>query len=533
MGGAGVEQPRPPGGQIRAQDRRQRGEVVAADPRLGQAQGLRQPQQARPHLAALAQRHALVQGHAHQGGLRLALLLLGAALAVLGLLLRRQRVPLRLLGVAAGHGLVHGPRLGPRPLPRPQRQAGHEQERAQRRQRGHGRPPPRPLPGAHGQRRRPRPHRLAGPEAVQVVGERGGTGVAPGRLLAQALQADGFQVARQARLQPRRRHRLARQRLQDGLHRRAPQERRPPGQQVEEDGAQGVRVRGGTDLGAVGLDLFGRQVAGAADDDAHLGQVGRRRRARGGVEVFGEAEVGDLGRAVVGQQDVGGLEVAVDDAPLVGVVNRPRHLGHQLRHRALPFGPRHRPAAGVRRLLQAAALGQFQRQVRLPLGFADVEDLDDVGVLQPRDRLRLGAEAGQVLRVVGVARDHLQRHAPPQPLVPGVVHHPHAAAPQQPQHLIPRHHGQGLRRRTVAARLPSGPGLRGDRLVEQFGQEMIQRRVGRIRRAARVRRQGQTGCRVTRLGQTFQSLLAGGAPLHVFLDPAPGAGVQAVFQQVH
>ena len=45
-------------------------------------------------------------------------------------------------------------------------------------------------------------------EATQVIGQGLGCGVALARLLFQALQADGVQVARHSELQPRRRHRL-------------------------------------------------------------------------------------------------------------------------------------------------------------------------------------------------------------------------------------------------------------------------------------------------------------------------------------
>ena len=58
--------------------------------------------------------------------------------------------------------------------------------------------------------RRPRPDRLAGQEPPQVVGQRLRRGVSPRRVLLQALQADRLQVARQPRLEPRRRHRLDR-----------------------------------------------------------------------------------------------------------------------------------------------------------------------------------------------------------------------------------------------------------------------------------------------------------------------------------
>ena len=48
-------------------------------------------------------------------------------------------------------------------------------------------------------------------------------------------------------------------------------------------------------------------------------------------------------------------------------------------------------------LRQRAALAQLHREVRLPVVGAALEDLHDVGVVQPGDRLGLGQEAGACL----------------------------------------------------------------------------------------------------------------------------------------
>ena len=71
-----------------------------------------------------------------------------------------------------------------------------------------------------------------------------------------------------------------------------------------------------------GVGLLGRHVRRRADDGAGVAQglVGQAELGR-----LGHAEVDDLGRrsAVdLGDHDVGGLEVAVDDPLLVGVLHR-------------------------------------------------------------------------------------------------------------------------------------------------------------------------------------------------------------------
>ena len=111
-------------------------------------------------------------------------------------------------------------------------------------------------------------------------------------------------------------------------------ERRPPGEQLEEHAAGGVQV--GARVDRLALRLLGREVLGRADDGLGLGhrRVGVGHRA-------GDAEVHHLDRAVVGDHDVRGLDVAVDDAVAVAVAERvedalgdPQRLGRRRACRA-------------------------------------------------------------------------------------------------------------------------------------------------------------------------------------------------------
>ncbi len=61
-------------------------------------------------------------------------------------------------------------------------------------------------------------NRLVVAEAVQIVGESIGTGVALGGLLLKAFQAHRLQVTRHLRLQPARRHRLLEAHLFQRVH---------------------------------------------------------------------------------------------------------------------------------------------------------------------------------------------------------------------------------------------------------------------------------------------------------------------------
>ena len=96
-----------------------------------------------------------------------------------------------------------------------------------------------------------------------------------------------------------------------------------------------------------------------------------------------------------------------------------------------------------------------------------MEDLDDVGVLEPGDRLGLGEEAGGGLgRGVGAGQDHLQGAGAVEPDLAGLVDDAHAAAAQLAQDLVAGDGGgraaAPLRRGVVGA----GRGVRVGRRAE-------------------------------------------------------------------
>ena len=157
--------------------------------------------------------------------------------------------------------------------------------------------------------------RLAVEEAAQVVGQRLGALVAVGRVFFQALQADGFQVAIDVRVEQARRGRVALQHLHHGVHRRLGLEGRPAGQALVEDGAEAVNVGGGAQLLDAPGGLLGGHVARRAEDGA-----GARLLAVV-VQPLGQAEVGDVRLVVLVDEDVRRLQIAVQDAVLVGVVD--------------------------------------------------------------------------------------------------------------------------------------------------------------------------------------------------------------------
>jgi hypothetical protein len=204
-------------------------------------------------------------------------------------------------------------------------------------------------------------------------------------------------------------------RLDDGHHAGAP-ERRPPGDQLVEDDTQRVHVRAGVRAPAPGL--LGRHVGGRPDPLA-----GARQPLALVVDEARQAEVQQLddGPSTVRaarEEDVGGLQVAVDDA--LAVRERQR-VADRFRDASQP-GHVHRTAglAGSGgHVRQARALEQLHDEVRPDVRLlAEVGHLDDVRVAQAAGRAGLALEAAGDGRVAHQGRpQHLDGEGRRQPLV--------------------------------------------------------------------------------------------------------------------
>ena len=131
----------------------------------------------------------------------------------------------------------------------------------------------------------------------------------------------------------------------------------------------------------------------------------------------GETEVEDLRGAVVVDDDVGGLDVAVEDAAPVRGGEPAREVDAD-GERAAPF---ERPRQRGERL----AAHELADEVRLLGVLADAVDGDDVGMLDARRRARLDEEA-LARRGVGLeVGDELDGHVTGEHRVLGEVHLAH------------------------------------------------------------------------------------------------------------
>ena len=199
-----------------------------------------------------------------------------------------------------------------------------------------------------------------------------------------------------------------------------------------------------------GHDAEREDVAAAVERLPHglLGRhVGRRPEQRPrvgdlGVGELGDAEVRDLDLVLLVEDEVGGLDVAVDDPARVGVVERRRDLAHEpdhlLRLEAVPL-----LEDGADRL----AVHELHGEERHVLLLADVEEGDDARVGEGAGDARLLVEALLERPVLGAPRgdveaDRLDRQRPLDEGVEGLVDGSHRPEAEGPRDLVPADRGR-------------------------------------------------------------------------------------------
>ena len=144
------------------------------------------------------------------------------------------------------------------------------------------------------------------------------------------------------------------------------------------------------------FDLLGRHIARRADQHVDL----RERQTHAGPAAFGDAsnsEVEDFQPPLLIHHEVRRLDIAVDDAGLVGLRQPGAQLGHELellRHRQGGL-----PLDHLGKRLAADVLHHDERRI---LELAGVVDVDDVGVVQGGQGTRLAGEP--LAKLVGVER---------------------------------------------------------------------------------------------------------------------------------
>lgn len=166
------------------------------------------------------------------------------------------------------------------------------------------------------------------------------------------------------------------------------------GEHLPEEQAQGIDVGG--DAGVQAAGLFGTRVG--------EGEGAKLRAADAGfaeIEEFGDAEVEDLGVAVGGDEDVGGLQVAVNDQLLVSGMNGGTNLAKEMEARGGIEG-----AAGIE---QGLAVEPLHDEVAAAIGDAAVQELDDVRVRESGQDLAFAEEHAFGIAGGEGSGDHFER----------------------------------------------------------------------------------------------------------------------------
>ena len=244
-------------------------------------------------------------------------------------------------------------------------------------------------------------------------------GVALLGILRERLEDHGVVPARQARADLARRNRVLKHVLGEHAHVGLAVEGRASHEQLVGDTAERVDVASVGELGGLVLAErgLGRHVRRAAHDEVAAG---------GAVEHAGHAEIADRDAEGPVDEEVGGLQIAVDgagrvdgldpEARLIEDTNRLVEIGE-----GAP-GPRAEP------LIDGAALDVLHDEVGRPLVLAEREDRQHVAMPDARHGPRLVVEERAHLREREELRlDELDGDLAIEPLVDGQRHGSHAA----------------------------------------------------------------------------------------------------------
>ncbi len=195
-----------------------------------------------------------------------------------------------------------------------------------------------------------------------------------------------------------RRDRLAAHDLLQRIQHVAPAKRWIAGQEGIQHRTQAVNVRPRRQH-LLRRRLLRCHVFRRAHDGPGLRQLGAA------LDTLGQAEVGDVRLALLVQQNVARLQVAMKQLPLVRVMHRPRHRGQKLCR--FPWIV----LEAIESVVQAAALHQLHAEEMLAVMLADFIDGHNVGMIEVARGLGFLVEAAHVLRAGQLpSQDHLQGH---------------------------------------------------------------------------------------------------------------------------
>ena len=159
---------------------------------------------------------------------------------------------------------------------------------------------------------------------------------------------------------------------------------------------------------------------------ATVATASSRHRRRGRIDGFGQPEVEDLDDAFGCDLDVGGLQIAMDDAAIVRRLERFGDLPSDRNDLA------DRQRTGGQAFGECRPLDELEHERGDVSALLDAIDRADVGMIQRRERPRLVLEPRAPVRVVreGIGQ-HLDRDRASEPGIVRAIHLAHPAGAEQ------------------------------------------------------------------------------------------------------
>ena len=150
-----------------------------------------------------------------------------------------------------------------------------------------------------------------------------------------------------------------------------------------------------------------------------------------GFECFGESEVQHFCGAIRRYFHIGGLQVAVDDAALVGIFQCFGNL----------FGDGQRILARQRALFDAVGkrgpIDQLHHQRRHVVGFFQAVDRGNIRMIERRENLCFALETRHALAVAGkLIREDFNGHVTAEACIMREINFAHASSAEQRRYLV-------------------------------------------------------------------------------------------------
>src|SRR5579871_1947538 len=202
-------------------------------------------------------------------------------------------------------------------------------------------------------------------------------------------------------------------------------------QKLEQDDAERIDIASDIEFERIGRNLFRAHVSQRSDQTA---EVGVARGISIGIGDARHAEIEDFRISALIDKNIPGLEVAMDDAALVRMMNGIADPGHDIE--ALARGQETRVRVGDQRFPANELHGEIRLGSPSAVGGAGLIDLGDPWMLQAAQRVRFDFEAPKQLGIRQAVPDNFERHRSARMFLLGLVYSTHRTLPEQAMNSI-------------------------------------------------------------------------------------------------